>query len=356
METSSLLVAEEQSSQMDEIHNSKLTIDPQEAIFSLMAELRSQQIPFIIATVIEVIGSASARTGSKAVFDQNGRNLLGWVGGGCAERFIGEQSLEVLTEKKPRIVLADLDDEIFGLGVACGGKMRVFLDPIIPAETITLPLSTKFQNEILSLTGHYGWAIKTDPSLPEPKTLQDLLLCLVNAVAGHRGITPFSLRKSKNVPAHFHPTNVIHSNRVTIIGRTRITEALARHFTLLNYSVRAMGPGLNPSDYPVSVSCSCLDEGYGSIDFSEGEVVIVAGHSSHDPWIVEKALKQKASHVAMIGSYKRSLEVLTHLKLLDQNVYSPLFVPAGLDIDARNPDEIALSIIAEVILAEKEQL
>ena len=57
----------------------------------------------------------------------------------------------------------------------------------------------------------------------------------------------------------------------------------------------------------------------------------------------------------MIGSYKRSVEVLTHLQLLDQKTEQALYVPAGLDIDAKNPDEIALSVIAEVILESRKK-
>jgi molybdenum cofactor cytidylyltransferase len=321
--------------------------DPVEEFHQKVSELKSKRVSFTVATVIEVIGSASAKTGSKAIFSADGKNILGWVGGGCAERFLGEESVAAIQEGKTRVVLADLDDEIFGLGVACGGKMRVFIEPILPSEVIFFPETDKFQNEIRSLASFYGWNIKKKNG-PGPQTASELITSLATAIADKRHVTGRSLRLVKEVPTRFQNSKIISNRSVTIVGRTRITEALARHFTLLSYSIRAIGPDLKSEDYPSSVKCQCLDDSYDNIHFSEGEVVIIASHTSQDPGLVEKALKAKASYVGMIGSYKRSLEVLGHLGNPIE-IKEPLYVPAGIDIDARNPDEIALSIVAEVI-------
>ena len=107
-------------------------------LISALEELQQSNCPFAIATVIEVEGSASARVGSRALFDERGANVYGWVGGGCAESFVGEQAVEALAAREPRTVLAHLDDEVFGLGVACGGVMRVFIEPHYPPERIPL--------------------------------------------------------------------------------------------------------------------------------------------------------------------------------------------------------------------------
>lgn len=303
--------------------------------------------------MIEVIGSASAKNGSKAIFNSEGKNLVGWVGGGCAERFIGEESREAIKEKKPRIILADLDDEIFGLGVACGGKMRLFIDPINPSVKVTLPPAPAFRNETASLAGHYGWTIETDHSLPEITTIEDLLIKMNESIGHLRNREINSLRLIKNVPATFTNKTEIRSKEVTIVGRTRITEAMARHFILLGYFVRAIGPDIRKEDYPSSVQCHCLEDSFENIDFRPDEIVIVASHTTQDPMIVKKALDSKASYVGMIGSLKRSVEVLTYLGRMNQEVDFPLYLPAGLDIDAQNPDEIALSVVGEILSLRK---
>ena len=68
-------------------------------LYTKAAELASQGQPFAIATVVRVEGSSSARRGSKALIDQFGKLLLGWVGGGCAESAVRS---EALPASKPR--------------------------------------------------------------------------------------------------------------------------------------------------------------------------------------------------------------------------------------------------------------
>lgn len=330
--------------------------DPVAEFQEKMLELRATGKPFAVATVIEVMGSASARTGSKALFDHHGTNLLGWVGGGCAERFIGEEAVKCLQNAKTNIVLADLDDEIFGLGVACGGKMRVFIEPILPLETIAVPVPARFSKEAEVLSRLYGWNLSPQESSEPLKSVAELMVAMGMAAATSRGRTGKSLREVKPVPATFKNSVSLRADenlkRATIVGRTRITEALARHLSLLSYSVRAIGPGLRKEDYPLNIECHCLSESYEDIHFREGEVVVIASHTAQDPQLVKLALDAKAAHVAMVGSLKRSDEVLTYLALKEQTIDLPLYVPAGLDIDAKNPEEIALSIVAEILTRE----
>jgi xanthine/CO dehydrogenase XdhC/CoxF family maturation factor len=329
--------------------------DPVEDFHMRASELRSKGQAFVVATVIEVHGSSSALTGSKALFDSAGKNLLGWVGGGCAERFIGEQAVEALSQGQTRIITADLDDEIFGLGVACGGKMNLFLEPVLPREQVRVPATDRFEKSMRSLAYFYGWELQTDKKFPAVHSMTDVLLWMSEAIAQKRMLSNRSLREVKDLPMTFQPLSGEISKHVTILGRSRITEALARHFILLDYDIRAVGPAVNLEDYPAKVKCHCLDGGYSDIEFRESEIVIVATHTVQDPHIVEKALAAQAGYVGMIGSRKRALEVLTHLNWMEKkNIEAPLFVPAGQDIGARNPDEIALSVVAEVLKLQKE--
>ena len=62
-------------------------------LYNKAAELTSQGQPFAIATVVGVVGSSSARPGSKAIIDPSGKLLVGWVGGGCAESAVRSEAL-----------------------------------------------------------------------------------------------------------------------------------------------------------------------------------------------------------------------------------------------------------------------
>jgi xanthine dehydrogenase accessory factor len=101
-------------------------------ILDLLSRLREAGEPCAIATVVETRGSVSARTGSKAVIDRHGKVIAGWVGGGCAQSSVCHTALECLRQGEPRIIDLDLDDEVLGTGMPCGGAMRVYVEPMMP--------------------------------------------------------------------------------------------------------------------------------------------------------------------------------------------------------------------------------
>ncbi|OLS21455.1 MAG: putative xanthine dehydrogenase subunit A [Candidatus Heimdallarchaeota archaeon LC_2] len=96
-----------------------------------LAEMGESKEPFVLATVIDTEGSSSAKPGSKAIFDKNGKRVTGWVGGGCAESETSHESINAILDGKPRIIDIDLDDEVLGAGMPCGGSMRVYVEPYL---------------------------------------------------------------------------------------------------------------------------------------------------------------------------------------------------------------------------------
>ena len=101
-------------------------------IFEVIQDLQQSGQPFAIATVVETVGSVSAKTSSKAVIDQQGRVVAGWVGGGCAESGTCEKALECMEKGETAMLDIDLDDEMLGAGMPCGGSMRVYVEPVLP--------------------------------------------------------------------------------------------------------------------------------------------------------------------------------------------------------------------------------
>lgn len=310
-------------------------------------EQRLKKQKFAIATVVQVHGSASARTGSKAIFDFDGKNIFGWVGGGCAERFVGEQSIEAIQKRQTRIVTADLDDEIFGLGIACGGKMDVFIEPVFPDEFIALPRLGPFSEKIELMCRSFGWPLVWTSQTPlKPTSFAEALGFYLEALAKTRQRELRSLRDLKDLPVQFVNKGPISSERLLILGQSRITEALAVLAQELGWQVELKAHFIDRSLYPRSVRCDCLEGSFRDLQFEKEQMVIVASHHSEDPQTVLRAVNAGCPYVGMIGSRKRAIEVLN---LFDTKITAPLYVPAGLDIDARGPEEIALSIVGEIL-------
>ncbi len=105
-------------------------------IYQIIEELEAQRLPFAIATVVETTGSVSAKTSSKAVIDQHGNIVAGWVGGGCAESGTCEVALDCMQTGETTMLDIDLDDEMLGAGMPCGGSMRVYVEPVLPSPCL----------------------------------------------------------------------------------------------------------------------------------------------------------------------------------------------------------------------------
>ncbi|MEM0911196.1 MAG: XdhC family protein, partial [Pseudomonadota bacterium] len=107
-------------------------------IFDIITQKQQAREPFAIATVVDTYGSVSAKTSSKAVIDKEGKIVAGWVGGGCAESTACEQALECIQDGKTAMLDIDLNDEMLGAGMPCGGGMRVYVEPVLPEPTLWL--------------------------------------------------------------------------------------------------------------------------------------------------------------------------------------------------------------------------
>lgn len=162
------------------------------------------------------------------------------------------------------------------------------------------------------------------------------------------------MRELKELPVAFARARVATVRRATIVGQTRITEAAARLFTQLGYETALVAATIDETALPDQVRCACMTERFEEIPFSRDSLTLVGAHHANDPEFVRLALEAGSPYVAMIGSRKRAIEVIDELGIEHGSTsHLPLFVPAGLDLDARNPDEIALSVVAEVVTANR---
>jgi xanthine dehydrogenase accessory factor len=105
-------------------------------IIEALRDMQAGGQRYAMATVIETTGSVSAAKGAKVVIDHNGDIVAGWIGGGCAESITRQFALDALSDGNSRVIELDMNDEVLGTGMPCGGSMRVFVEPILPARRL----------------------------------------------------------------------------------------------------------------------------------------------------------------------------------------------------------------------------
>jgi xanthine dehydrogenase accessory factor len=242
-------------------------------LYAKAAELTAQGKTFAVATVVRVEGSSSARRGSKAIIDAQGKLVFGWVGGGCAESAVRDEALRSLEVRHPLVITLDMTDELLGVGMPCGGKMEVYIEPV----------------------------------LPQP----DLL------IAGHG----------------------------------RIAEALAVFAQLLGFRILVNDPGADQTSFPQAEQVIAEDFDLVQTPIGSNTYVVIATQHKNDHLWLQRALQGEAAYVALIASHHRAKLVLEYLAAegVPANKIARIFAPAGLDLGAATPEEIALSIVSQIV-------
>lgn len=242
-------------------------------LYSKAVELAAQRKPFAIATVVRVEGSSSARRGSKALIDSQGNLLMGWVGGGCAESAVRTEALRCMRSEHPVLITLDMQDEILGVGMPCGGMMDVYIEPV----------------------------------LPQPE--------------------------------------------LVIAGHGRIAETLARLGHLMSFSVTVHDPSAAKEHFPDAQRIINKDFNVAEIAFGQNTYVVIATLHKNDHLWLQRALDGEAAYVALIASAHRSRLVLDYLLAegVAKEKVDRVWAPAGLDLGAAGPEEIALSIMSQIV-------
>jgi len=246
-------------------------------IIDILLELRDRGELHAVATVVEAIGSVSAKTGAKAIIGPEGRIMAGWVGGGCAESAVGSAALECMDTGKTKIMDIDLDDEVLGVGMPCGGSMRVFIEPIQPKPTL--------------------W----------------------------------------------------------IMGHGRIAECLCHFADTVGFNVAVNDPIATAERFPDAHRLISDDPDYSSLEPGPQDFVVIATQHKGDHESMQRALAARPGYIALIASHKRASLVMDYLKEagFPQERLDRVNIRAGLDIGARTPEEIALSVISEIVMLRR---
>lgn len=140
--------------------------------------------------------------------------------------------------------------------------------------------------------------------------------------------------------------------RLLLVGHLPVVEALAALGADLGFDVTVAGEGVTPEQYPRAAQVRGYDPGRpAELAVPAGAYVVVATHGHYDEPALETVLQSDAAYVALVASRKRGAAVREYLRGsgLTSERLDRLRCPAGLDLGAVAPEEIALSILAEIV-------
>ncbi|MCJ7512328.1 MAG: XdhC family protein [Anaerolineales bacterium] len=324
-----------------------------------------------LATVVSTWGSAPRPAGSKMLIDQDGA-MVGSVSAGCVEGAVVEEALGVLRTGRPRLLRYGVaDDTAWQLGLACGGEIRVLVEPVsgllaqpgaferwaaaiaerrsaVRAVVVGGPEAMIGSSRLVDGTGADG---STPPSQLTAAMEADGRELLASGSPEVR-IYP---QPEAEVEVFFdvdRPPPLL-----VIVGAVHIGVALCRLAKAAGYRVVVIDPrrGFNTAERLPEADDRLIlwpDEALDSLGVTDGTAVAIL---SHDPKIddpaVIAALRSPAFYVGALGSKRTNR--LRHERLLEAGLTEEelgrLYAPIGLDIGGRAPEEIALSILAQIV-------
>lgn len=140
---------------------------------------------------------------------------------------------------------------------------------------------------------------------------------------------------------------------ILALGHLPVVEALAALAHSMGYNVTVVGENASAEQFPTAdhVQTFVMENPAAGLKFDAQTYVVVASHGNYDEPALEVALKSEAAYVALVASKKRRDAVLEYLRGSDvpPEKLARLKSPAGLDFGAVTPEEIALSILAEIV-------
>ena len=283
-----------------------------------------------LATVVETWGSSPRPLGSKMVVTRSGK-MAGSVSNGCIEGAVFEEAQKVLKSGKPKLAAFGVADDVaFEVGLACGGHIEVFVQPLAPVHRRLIEMLERNEAATLRTNLVTGEADLTAGSQAGSELARR---------EGDVFVEP--LRR----PAH-----------LVIVGAIHIAIPLHRLAKLMGYRVTvvdARSKFATKERFPEAdeLIVSWPDEALSKLTLDRSTYVVILTHDpKFDLPALRSVLGQEVGYIGAIGSRKTNQNRFDALRAegFSDEQLSRVHGPVGLDLGGRGAEETALGILAEI--------
>jgi xanthine dehydrogenase accessory factor len=355
-------------------------------IYSEIVQALEKKEKLALATLITRMGSAPRGVGAKYLIKEDGTSM-GSIGGGCVEAEVWQGAKEVMKKGKGGVLHFELTSEQLAEGgLICGGNIDIFLEPLKEAFL-------NIYQEVVRLKQKGGSAIlatliSVDGAFPKGESSKVLIKVSGEKIGSLLNGEELEQRILKEGEASLREKKprviVIGSGRehglwkkmeillepisseptVYIFGGGHISQQLSPLAKRVQFKVVVIDDRemfANRERFPeadevvVSEFAKCFDG--LDIDPSSYIVIVTRGHL-YDGSVLEQAVKTNARYIGMIGSKKKIRTLYQNLieKGVLKETLDRVHAPIGIDISSETPEEIAVSIVAELIKVRGEPL
>jgi xanthine dehydrogenase accessory factor len=260
-------------------------------VMDLVAQMKAAEQAFVLATVVRTVSVTAAKAGAKAIIRPDGTIVAGWIGGGCARGAVLKAAREALADGEPRMVSVQPENLLAELGVKPGENRD----------------GVRFASNMCPSKGTMD--IFVEPVLPHPS--------------------------------------------LVILGASPVALSLATQARQLGYHVTLAAPASDLSTEPdAHVVIDGLEPRYLN---DARRFVVVSTQGKGDEAALKAAVAIDAAYHAFVGSSRKMATLREKLVAngVDATAIDRVKAPAGLDLGAITPEEIAMSILAEITVERR---
>ncbi len=260
-------------------------------ILNIISARQAAGEPFAVATVVRTVAATAAKAGAKALILPDGTISEGWIGGGCARAAVLKAAREALADGRSRLVSVQPPAALDEHGVKAGDERA----------------GVRFAKNMCPSEGTMD--VFVEPVLPRPQ--------------------------------------------VVVCGSSPVAVAIADFARRAGFVVAACVPAAEQAAFG---DVDRRIEGYAlTVDEAAARYIVVATQGRGDEAALSAALAVEADYVAFVGSRKKAhaLKAALAQRGVPADRLARLKAPAGLDLGAITPEEIAISIVAEIVAARR---
>jgi len=298
-------------------------------------------MPLVLATLVKTIGSSYKKVGAMMLIESN-RTTHGLLSGGCLEADVAEHAMAVFESGDAKKLVYDLSDEsVFGLGAGCDGTIHIVLQLI---KDDYLPFS----------------ALN-----PLPEAASSVELYIESGTAHNHPIGAYYLIKNQqlieSVPGFFqtaskqiNPLLYQAPPKVAICGAgidarpvLKLLHFLHWHVYLIDHAVGRLEQATQSlKTHTINIKPDTLSATLSAYDFDA--VIIMSHHLDRDAEYLQYFTDTNTEWIGLLGPISRRNKVLHKAKLSLDQIQHRLKSPIGLSIGGNMPENIAISITAQL--------
>lgn len=303
----------------------------------------------VLATVVYLEGSSYRKPGVRMLISENGE-MIGAVSGGCVEKEVKLRAQSVFKEKKAKVITYD---GRYRLG--CEGILYILIEPF----NLTKACLNTFEKALQS---------RSNFTITSYFTQEDNAIGNFGSVITFFGDKAFTFRKTFSDSETQNLKKFVQDLKprikLLIIGGEHDAVKLCAMASLLGWEIDVITSIKDPktvSDFPGATTVQAQAPELVELTVDSGTIVVLMTHNYvQDLKFLLKIIEQQPQYIGVLGSSKRRDQLQNDLfhyrENLTDEMLESIYSPAGLNIGAITPEEIALSILSEIlsVLRKKE--